>query len=163
MKRVNYDPAGIFGKKRFLLQIAVKLGTCYPILLDTWLQVGNFPYRGGGVSTVYHWFVCYTAVFQSPALILVPEQKSMIFLLLCNLMLNWWEFTTCSLKPFGKPLLASLSALICVLQALHKYLNMQSRATVNNLLCVQHIKTIDPFFLFYCWTLWNSCLCCEGK
>lgn len=55
---------------------------------------------------------------------------------------------TCSLKPFGKPHLASLSALIYVLQALHKYLNMQSCATVNNLLCVQHIKTIDPFFCF---------------
>lgn len=34
-----------------------------------------------------------------------------------------------------------------VLQALNKYLHMQepSGTTANNLLCVQHIKIIDPF------------------
>lgn len=38
-----------------------------------------------------------------------------------------------------------------VLQALNRYLHMQepSGTTANNLLCVQHIKTLTLFFFFF--------------
>lgn len=50
-----------------------------------------------------------------------------------------------------------------VLQSLNKYLHMQepSGTTANNLLCVQHTKIIDPFFLLLNFMEWWIMLCKE--
>lgn len=102
MKFANFDPAGNFGKKSPLLQIAVKLNTCYPALPDPWLQVGNFSHCGRGINTVYHWFVFYMhrgySIWSNYSL---SRIKSVNFLLLLNLIVNSWKFMVCSLKQFA--------------------------------------------------------------